>query len=278
MIRNSEFGLPSGELSLRDFELILPSLIPTGDVAMLSDFDETLCSSYDYDAASKTHWPNINRHILTEARRIKSPLFIATSRSSREPVVQTACASLVIHRGLPIICENGAVLFFPARGEEIVLATDEQRQQVDEIKKNIFGVSSNFKNRELLIKNKRIATIEMRIQHMSGVGDPSLYEDLVQMLSERFDLSNLDLVISNNSLSIQPRGINKGTAFLHALSVMGFKRSSLFVVGLGDAPNDREIFEQSDLGIGVRNEAGQFSDIIVNEGDKVTLAVIKAVY
>lgn len=112
MIRNTELEIPSGELSLRDFKMVLPSLIPPGDTAILTDFDETVCSSYGYDANSKTHWPNIDGRILLEARRMQSPLFIATSRSSRELVVQTACASLVAHRGLPIICENGAFYFF----------------------------------------------------------------------------------------------------------------------------------------------------------------------
>lgn len=275
MKRNPELETPNGELSLRDFEMVLPSLILPGDTAVLSDFDETMCSSYGYDVTSKTHWPNIDRQILSEARRMQSPLFIATSRSSNESVVRTACASLVAHRDLPIICENGAVLFFPAKGEEIVLATDEQMQQIDEIKGNIFQVGYYFRNRELLIKNNRIATIEMRIQHMSGVGDPTLYGELAQMLLRRLDLTNLDLVSSNNSLSIQPRGINKGTAFLQALVMMGLERSSLFVIGLGDAPNDREIFEQADLGIGVRKGAKAHADLVVDEGDRATLLVMQ---
>lgn len=146
---------------------------------------------------------------------------------------------------------------------------------MDEIKEDILGVGSNFKDRELLIKSSRIATIEMRIQHMSGVGDPSLYEELAQMLVGRFDLSNLDLVSSNNSLSVQPRGINKGTAFLQALAAMGIERSSLFVIGLGDAPNDREIFEQADLGFAVRKGAKAHADLVVDEGDRTTLLVMQ---
>jgi hydroxymethylpyrimidine pyrophosphatase-like HAD family hydrolase len=275
MIQSSELGILKGELSLRDLEMVLPSLIPSGDTALLTDFDETICSSYSYDLGSRTHWPNIDSRVSLEARRMQSPLFIATSRASTEPVVQEAIASLVSHRELPIICENGAVLFFPTKGREIVLATDAQRQQMDEVKGHISQVGSEFRDRELLIKDNRIATIEMRIQHASGIGDPTLYGELAQLLSGRFDLTDLDLVSSNNSLSIQPRGINKGKAFLEALTLLGLKRRSLFVVGLGDAPNDREIFEQSDLGIAVRKGAKDNADIVVDEGDKTTLLVMQ---
>ena len=115
----------------------------------------------------------------------------------------------------------------------------------------------------------------MRVQYIGGVGDPTLYGELAQLLSERFDLTDLDLVSSNNSLSIQPRGINKGVAFLQALALEGIIRSSIFIVGLGDAPNDKELFEQADLRIGVRKEAEPLADIIVNEGDRATLVVMK---
>lgn len=275
MTSDNEMRSPSGELSLRDLEIILPSLIPSGDTAVLSDFDETICSKYSYDSTSKTHWPDIDEKILLGARRMRSPLFIATSRSSNEPVVQTAVASLVANRGLPIICENGAVLFFPEEGEEIILATDEQRKQIDEVRKKISEVSSEFRDRELIIKDGRIATIEMRVQHVSGVGDPTMYDELTQLLLGRFDLSGLELVSSNNSLSIQPRGINKGTAFLQALTMMNLRRGGLFVIGLGDAPNDREIFERADLGIAVRDGAKTSADIFVNQGDKATLLVMQ---
>jgi hydroxymethylpyrimidine pyrophosphatase-like HAD family hydrolase len=95
------------------------------------------------------------------------------------------------------------------------------------------------------------------------------------MLLDKFDLTNMDLVSSNSSLSIQPKGINKGSAFLQALTLMDLNRNGLFVIGLGDALNDKEIFEQSDLGIAVRKGAKADADLTVDEGDKTTLLVMR---
>lgn len=98
----------------------LPFLIPQEGTVLLSDFDETLCSRYQYDPFTRNHQPQLDRNLLLETQRIISPLFIATSRSSSEDVVKNVLPSLLGGRNLPIICENGSILFFPNGNQQEV--------------------------------------------------------------------------------------------------------------------------------------------------------------
>lgn len=276
-MKNPEIPVALRKPTHADLIKILPDLIPKGmPVVVLSDFDETLCSTYTYDPETKTHWPEMNQHLLDQIQRMTSPIIIATSRAADEMVITTKVSQLVAGKNLPILCENGGVLYFPDSGNTLVLTTDQQIAQLDDLRKLIatMRVTPELAQRELIFRTQRLATIEVRIQDKSGVGTPQFYPELERLVKEQFDTSALDFVSSNNSMSIHAKGINKRSGFQEALKHMGLRREAIFVIGLGDAVNDKPIFEEADLGIAVRPTAQGLSDIFVDGGDQVALSVL----
>ncbi len=276
MICSKELLTPR-ELSLRDFRKILPKLIPDSNTLLVSDFDETLCSSYQYNADTKTHIPVLKPELVAEATRMRSPFIIATSRSAKEPVVRDICTQMV-QEGAPMICENGAVIFFPTTGNSVTLVRNEQRQLLDDIGSYITSIQTTYLDRgkEVLIAKDRVATMELRAQELSGIGAPELYPGIIEDIYRTFYMDGMEIVSSNNSVCIQPNNISKGNALKIALDMMGLGRESFFVVGLGDAPNDQSIFKNSNLSVAVRPHAKDFADYFVNSGDETSLTVMRS--
>ncbi len=276
MINTKEL-VTSKELSLKDFDMILPGLIPDSNTLLVSDFDDTLCSSYRYNANRKTHIPILKPELVVEASRIQSPFIIATSRSANEPVVKNIC-SRITQEGAPMICENGAVIFFPTTGDTITLVRDEQKKLLDEIGSYINSKQQTYLDRgtEVLIAKDRVATMELRVQELSGVGKPELYPGLIKDIHGTFRMDGMQIVSSNNSVCIQPNNISKGNALITALDMMGLGKEVFFVIGLGDAPNDQSIFKNSNLSIAVRPAAKDFANYFVNSGDETSLAVLRS--
>lgn len=145
-----------------------------------------------------------------------------------------------------------------------------------EIRELKFG--SFLEDKELVIKENRRATVELRVQSRLGIGDPTAYTNLVDiLLQSKLDLEGLRFVSSSSSLSIQAKDINKGNAFLRALKLLDIDRKDVFVIGLGDAENDQEIFQEADLGIAVRNPASHMADLFIDGGDKTALQIMRYV-
>lgn len=224
------------EMSLQEFEQALPLLIPADKkIALASDFDETICNMYTYDGISSTHLPVLSQELVIQAERIKSPLLIATSRSPKDEKFWQVASVLLGKRNLPVICENGSVIFFPndVSRKTTSLLSEHQHRELNKLQAEVPNIRLNgrFANQgaEVLIRNHRMTTIDFRIQNkITKVGMPELYEDLLNFIESQYDLDGFTAVSSLNSLSIQPKNNNKLTGVEKALEALGLKRSDIF--------------------------------------------------
>lgn len=274
-------GLQSKDLSLEEFKAILPTLISQDiPVVLASDFDETLCSQYVYDPKAISHKPNILPALIDEANRIQSPVILVTSRSAEEKFFWDEACKLLASKNLPVICENGSVLFFPnSRDREIViLAPADHLAKVNLIKQSTFSENLFGSDVELIIRKNRLATVEFRIQSLeTKVGMPEFHERLIKHLINSFDLEDLTIISSRSSLSLQSCQIDKGSGLKKALETLGIERKDIFIVAMGDAPNDAELLKCADLSIAVKKGALANADFVVDSGDLAALEVMKSI-
>lgn len=265
------------EVSTFDLEMFLGNDLPRAfPIVVLSDFDETLCNTYEYDQVNKLHTPQLEVELLEQVKKMKSRLIIATSRSPKEAIVQQQVAKLA-KDNTPIVCENGAVLYFPREERVEVLATDRDLLAVNRIKSLVAQTNwaGEFPEHEVLISTDRFASFEIRVQDPSGRGDPRYYAFLRERLLTLGE-GEIESVSSQSSLSVHPKGFTKATGFSRALDSLGIRRESCIVIGMGDGANDVDIFNTADLSIAVASRVGQFATITCNEGEKAALSVLRA--
>lgn len=269
-------------MELQSFVELLPQIIPSDlPVVVGSDLDETLCGKYFYDDGSKTHLPILLPELITQAERIRSPLLISTARTPKEEEFWQISKVLLGGKNNPVICENGTLIYFPndVSKKTISLLTDEQNDELQRLKAEVptIYLSNTFSNRgaEVLIRSNRLTSIDFRIQNIdTKQGMPELYYDLLNFIEEQFDLDGFVPVSSHNSLSIQPKSCNKLTGIEKVLELMQIPRENIFLIGLGDAENDKELLEGSNLGIAVRKDAAEYADICVDMGEITSLALL----
>jgi HAD superfamily hydrolase (TIGR01484 family) len=281
MIRENSLPLPDTDLSLDQLLERLRIRIPFDRPhAVVSDFDETICSTYKYNEQDKIHQPLILSAVWERIAAMESQLIIATSRSPRDSVVRQEIASLVASHNVPIICENGAVLFLPGSKEKqvISLATVEQTTEIEDLLAVVSSMDWReiVPDREVLIAKDRVASFEIRVQEVTGKGDPSHYTKLIELL-KMTGCDTLEFISSGSSLSVQPKGISKATGINAALAYMGLSEQKPFIIGMGDGMNDRELFAASDLSVAVDSRVAGFADLCSPHGDRAALAVLESV-
>ena len=184
-------------------------------------------------------------------------------------------------RNPPVVCENGAIIFFPndTSKKTISFLSEDQRKEFNKLQdrvskirlKSIFAASEV----EVLMRNHRMTSIDFRIQHkITKVGIPDLYGELSTFIESQFDLDSFSVVSSLNSLSIQLKNINKLVGVKKAIELLGLKRNEIFLIGMGDAPNDKELLEGADLSIAVREGASQYAKLFINQGDVAAIMTL----
>lgn len=271
------------EFSLRDFMKIFPSLIPENKIVVVgSDFDETICSNYIYDKESSSHLPVLSTDLLDLTQKTSIPIIIATARSPQDFAFWRITKRLLGGRNLPVVCENGSLIFFPNDSfkKPISLLSEGQNKELKRLQKQLpnLHLNDHFSNQgaEVLIRNHRMTSIDFRIQNIkTKVGMPDLHEDLENFINSQFNLDGFIAVSSLNSLSVQPKNSNKLNGVVKALETINLERKEIFLIGMGDAPNDKELLEGADLGIAVRSGASKNADIFVDAGENVILNVLE---
>lgn len=270
---------PSDTLSISDLRTILPSLLPTDrPLLVASDFDETLCNTYIYDPVTQNHIPQLNPDLVSLVTEKKIPLIIVTGRTASEAGMQQSIIPFIESVGGMIVCENGGVII-NAQGEEIVVATPEEQEDLQQMKAilSTFDLQMHFPDLEVHIRTSRKSLIEVRIQDEKGKGDPAphaLAEQILNTLIQPLGLS-LQAVSSNYSVSIQPKSISKARGLHAALKQYGIDRDDIFVIAMGDGPNDKELLQDADIGIAVGTPAKDFANVLVQGGENTALAVFE---
>lgn len=261
-------------------------------IQVVSDFDETLSSTYVFSNKWNTHVPKISTDLIQEAQRLINPMCLATARTSREPV-----SWLIWHKlsrsPMPLVAENGAVLVWPsikmtqpARIE--ILATREQREIVkqiqEELQTGLIGKLEVPEGHEIIFRPDRVATVEIRAQDISTKkGSPDDYIALTEQLQDLFPgaLSQIEIISSGSSLGIQPIGVSKESGIRAALSRSGIEIPDVFLIGMGDNKNDEPLFnfvrKNRGLTIGVRPSVGNTCDFVLDSGDEVSLSILETV-
>jgi len=261
-------------------------------IQVVSDFDETQCSTYIFSKHWNTHVPKIRTDLFQEAQRLVQPMCIATARTPTEYV-----SWVIWHKlsclPMPLVAENGAVLVWPSariteQPKVEVLATDEQIWTINKIQRELqTGLINNFSvpiEHEIVLRPGRVATIEIRAQEkQSKNGTPGDYSVITSQLREMFadHLRHIEIVSSGNSLGIQPKGVCKETGIRAALANAGINPADVFLVGIGDNKNDASLFsfirQNGGFAIGVKQEAEGLADLVINQGDEATLQILRVV-
>jgi hydroxymethylpyrimidine pyrophosphatase-like HAD family hydrolase len=238
----------------------------TGDRIVLSDFDYTLCDEYSYDKQTQNHLPVVGEDIISAANSVH--LVVATGRRANHPHLPKMWKSGLIPSGVPIIAENGGTLVFEGVKErgflDLVAAEDVQL-----LKKNasmaLESLDSLPSGQRLVVKQGRTFVIA-RLEDEAGVVSDRHQMWLENQLKTRFAEDGVQIINSRLSIAMQLRGVNKGDGFLTYLDLLGIKRSHVCVVGMGDADNDTEIFDVSDVRIGFSNIVEDKVDIVTPNG------------
>lgn len=245
---------------------------------IFSDFDNTLCDHYTFDPQTNNHLPLINQEISRLAKTTN--LLIATARFADDPAIAVIAQKLFRSDGWfnqPVICENGGVIFFPATGKKQILAPT---NFLDDIR----GLQDKFNTQPpLSIPGQSLFTkpgetvLWLRMQDQSGNGKPEIHQQLAWAIKEKIDRGKFQVTSGGSSVIIQSPETSKKLAFLTLLNHFSIDRSRIFVIGLGDAPNDEPIFQASDFAIGVKSQTFGYVNEVCPFGKQTALEVLKVI-
>lgn len=211
---------------------------------VLSDFDGTLCDEYLFDETTNNHLPVIRPEVIRQAA--EHTLIIATARRASHPAIEHMWASGLVNESMPIISENGGVIQFSrsAGGRRIQLAPADSVERIATwLKRAMRRIDTTPTGVTLRLKRGDTMVIA-RYQTEDGLvrrDDQQLLHAKLMKLRPPKDIA---LTLSGESVCIQHQSVNKAIAFRHALRLLEIERSKMFVIGIGDALNDRALFER----------------------------------
>ncbi len=245
-------------------------------VIVLSDFDGTLCNTYDFDQSTNNHIPKLDPEVAELARN--KPLIVATARRTNHPWLPSLWETGVIDPEVPIISENGGTI--SALDDRGVIRHWFQidRDEMGDIAEWAEEASHNITD---LPAGQKIASkigktiVVLRIQDEAGHSELKHQKILHSQLLELNKPDGIAIVNGGGSLTIQSERINKARTFHKILNMLKVERDDVFVVGLGDGDNDKSIFEEADFSIGVNKEIGRFVDAAMQNGVESTKAVLR---
>ena len=219
-------------------------------VMFLSDFDYTLCRNYGFDVATNNRIPILEQELIDAANY--HTLAIATARRANNPMTPLFWNSGLLAPDAPLIAENGGVLVTQHNGQlhydDIIDAdvSDGLKLAAEQLEHAKLDLPTN---RQLIVKLGRtmlVARTQTANMHVSK----SEQQDLAKQLILALDVPNFVVVDNGGSVTVQHKNINKATGFQFYLKNQGIDQHAVYVVGLGDAPNDQQIFEQAHTSIG----------------------------
>lgn len=245
------------------------------DSVVLSDFDGTLCDTYTYDKKTNNHMPSLRSDVVAAAAA--HTLIVATARRAMHPAIPAMWESGLVNPAVPIISENGGVLHLLDENnqhQKIQIAPKNSKEKIVEWI-NVAKVQERLGYAGLTLALKYGDTmVIMRYQDEDG---ESVRDDQGVLLSQLEELdppSWLSLVPSGESVCLQDKSVNKAEGFRAALEYLNIKRSEVHVIGIGDAPNDRAIFEESDESVGVNSAVHPYVNVQRTGGVDATLDVL----
>jgi len=181
----------------------------------------------DYDG-TVAHDGRVNEPTLRALERLRDAGFRIILVTGRE--VRDICA-VFPETGLcdRVVAENGAVLYRPARGEEIVLGERPPSALLEALRSRGVGPFSVGE-----------CIVAMEIEHQKAVLD-AIHE---------LHLS-WQVILNKGTLTILPAGVDKGSGLSVALAELGI--TAWEVVAVGDAENDLPFVEMCGFSAAVAN-------------------------
>lgn len=183
---------------------------------------------------------------LAEAGKVARTTLEALSRvrdSGRKLILVTGRELPDLQRVFPglrlfdrVIAENGALLFNPASGEQVLLCEPLPAEFVS------------------ALRSKRVPFQQGRVVLATDMEHQSLVAETIGRL--RLDLH---IVLNKGSVMVLPDAVDKLTGLERALAELHLSLESL--VGIGDAENDRAFLSVCGCGVAVANALPEIRDL-----------------
>lgn len=259
--------------------ILQAELLAAGDrtPVWLSDFDKTLCDTYVYDETTNNHLAVIDPATVSAAAM--HHLVVATSRRLSNPTVPLFWQSGLLPASQAAILENGGVIARPnSDGRldyiDLVPSTDlEDLQNIPAIARD--KLEHLPEGQRLVFKTGRTLLLA-RLQDCNGNMLPEHQSWLAEQLAELVPAS-LHAMDTRASVVIQPAAVGKDTAFEAYLDLANIRREDIFVIGMGDGPNDAGIFATADVSLGFSEAVRHMVDIDVPGGVRAVPFLFDAV-
>jgi len=250
-------------------------------ILVVSDIDDTLANTYNFDSLLLSHIPHITDEIVMNAKKLQLPLLLATGRPNTDPAVSNVWR-LLSKPNYPIVVENGGAIFNPETGNVQLLATSKQIELINETKQivsnSLARVLTASHEDEISIDTSRLTSIEIRIQNkQTKIGSPLTHAVAARILQNIFDPTRLVAISSGSSVSIHSPEISKGAAILTELSQLGIQRKEITLLALGDNINDSSLFSISDVSVGVGKDTIGLAQFVCPFGEITSAAILRLV-
>lgn len=244
------------------------SAIGNRQLIVLSDYDHTLVSR------------KATPELIDEAGQVD--LIIATGRRDKSSALPKFWNTGLLRPGQPAIIENGGAIAYanPTDPTEIVYESlvDDMRPELTRVGQQIFD---DFEAMRLDPAKGLTVTLGRTMLLLDLFGQygikPEEFAELATMVEPYVMHPDLKVVDTRNSVTIQHRIASKGHGFDAYLQRRGLERKNVFVVGMGDGPNDAEIFSSADVRLGFSPAVENLVDISVPEGSAASAGVLRAI-
>lgn len=243
----------------------------TRDKLIISDFDETLCHHYEFDAATNNHHAIIDPELADAAAKL--PLIIATATRAIHPkITQIRESKLVPQNGL-LIAENGGVIVEKSGRiwwsvEEDEAAVGELRHHITRKLPRLFTMPQDMQ----LVAKQGLTSLIMRAQTERGEHDPSVQTDL-QSAVQTIAGDEWTVVDGGRSLTVQRPGVSK----INALPHTGLELGNYSLIGLGDGENDIDLLDRSDIAIAVGERVADHADFVIDPNVPSVTAALRLI-
>lgn len=166
-----------------------------------------------------------------------------------------------------VVAENGAVLFQPVTGQEILLAEPPPKEFVQLLRDRILQVEQ---------PDPGLSPEFARLRHLSPLSTGRVivatwvpHDFTATTLIQELGL-NLEVILNKGAVMILPQGIDKATGLRAAIAQMDTPLEQ--IVGVGDAENDLSFLTLCGYSVAVNNALPQVKHQVhwVTDGDRGT--------
>jgi len=237
---------------------------------IMSDFDETLCHDYVFDASTNNHTAKIDPELAAEVAKL--PLIIATATRAMHPKIQQIRDSGMVQSSGVLVAENGGVII--GRDGDIRWSAVEDgtidilHEQIIEELPELFTMPQDMK----LVAKRGLTLMVLRAQKDNGHPDRRIQADLQAALQTIVGEQWL-VVDGGRSLSVQPPGVSKIGSLAHT----GIETEDYCTVGIGDGANDINILKAADVAVSVGERIAEHADLVVGANTEQITAVLKSI-